>query len=59
MIAAGIESGSCQWTTGVLARDLTGSGLAVSMSMVTLEGVGEGTFAELTEDMLEGTKWLP
>ena len=37
---------------GVSAEDLTGSGLAASMSMVKLEGVGEGIFAELAEDML-------
>ena len=51
-IAEGIESGSCQWTTGVLAWALTGSGSAVSMLMVKLEGVGEGMFTELVEDML-------
>ena len=28
------------------------------MSTVKLEGVGEGMFAELAEDMLGGTKWL-
>ena len=44
---------------GVSAEDLTGSGLVVSMSTVKLEGVGEGIFAELAEDMLGGTEWLP
>ena len=52
-MATGIERGSCLWTTGASADDLTGSGLAMSMSTVKLEGVGEGMFAELTEDMLE------
>ena len=28
------------------------------MSTVKLEGVGEGMFAELAEDMLGGTGWL-
>ena len=53
-MAAGMERGSWQWTTGVLAIDLIGGGSAVSMSTVKLEGVGEGMFAELAEDMLEG-----
>ena len=57
-IAAGIESGSCQWTTGVSAEDLTGSGSVASMLMVKFEGVGEGMFAELDEDMLGETEWL-
>ena len=58
MIAEGIESSSCWWTTGVSAGDLMGSGSAVSMLMVKLEGVGEGMFAELAEDMLREIKWL-
>ena len=53
MIAEGIERGSCWWTTGVLAKDWMGSGSAASMLTVKLEGVGEGMFAELGEDMLE------
>ena len=56
-IAAGIERGSCQWTTGVSACNLIGRGLAVSMSMVKLDGVGEGMFAELAEDMLGKIGW--
>ena len=51
-IAAGMERGSWRWTTGVSAADLMGRGLAVSMLTVKLEGVGEGMFAELAEDML-------
>ena len=51
-MVAGMERGSWQWTTGVLAVDLIGRGLAVSMLTVKLEGVGEGMFAELAEDML-------
>ena len=58
-ITEGIESSSCQWTTGVLAWYLTGSGSVVSMSTVKLEGVGEGMFAELAEDMLGEIEWLP
>ena len=57
-MVAGMERGSCWWTTGVLAVDLIGSGLVVSMSTVKLEGVGEGMFTELAEDMLEGIGWL-
>ena len=53
-----MERGSWQWTTRVSAADLTGSGLAVSMSTVKLEGVGEGMLAELVEDMLEENRWL-
>ena len=56
-MAAGIERGSCLWTTGVSADDLTGSGSVVSMSTVKLEGTGEGILAELVEDMLEGSRW--
>ena len=52
VMAVGIESGSWQWTTRVLAMDQTGSGSAASMSTVKLEGVGEGMLAELAEDML-------
>ena len=52
-IAAGMERGSCQWTTGVSAADLIGRGSVVSMLTVKLEGVGEGMFTELVEDMLE------
>ena len=51
-MVAGMERGSWQWTTGVLAANLIGRGSAVSMSTVKLEGVGEGMFAELAEDML-------
>ena len=58
MISAGIESGSCQWTTGVSAEDWMGSGSAASMLTVKLEGVGEGMFAELEEDMLGEIEWL-
>ena len=53
-MAAGMERGSWQWTTGVSVDDLIGRGSAVSMSTVKLEGVGEGMSAELVEDMLEG-----
>ena len=56
-MATGIERGSCLWTTGVSADDLTGSGLAMSMLTMKLEGVGEGMFTELTEDMLEMIGW--
>ena len=38
--------------------DLTGSGSAVSISTVKLEGTGEGMLAELAEDMLQGNGWL-
>ena len=51
MIAAGIEMGSCLWTTGVSAWDQTGRASAVSMLTVKLEGVGEGMFVEFAEDM--------
>ena len=57
-MVAGMERGSCRWTTGVLVVDLIRSGSAVSMSTVKLEGVGEGMFAELAEDMLRGIRWL-
>ena len=57
-MAAGMERGSCLCTTGVLADDLMGSGSVVSMSMVKLEGTGEGMLAELADDMLEEHKWL-
>ena len=56
-IAAGIERGSCLWTTGVSACDLIGRGSAASMLTVKLDGVEEGMFAELAEDMLEGIGW--
>ena len=56
-IAAGIERGSCLWTTGVSVCDLIRRGLAASMSTVKLDGVGEGMLAELAEDMLEGIGW--
>ena len=56
-IAAGIERGSCLWTTRVSVSDLIGRGLAASMLTVKLDGVGEGMFAELAEDMLEGIGW--
>ena len=36
----------------VSAVDLIGRGSAVSMLTVKLEGVGEGMFVELAEDML-------
>ena len=52
-IAAGIERGSCLWTTRVSVCNLIRRGLAASMSTVKLDGVGEGMFAELAEDMLE------
>ena len=51
-ITAGIEMGSCLWTTGVSAQDQMGRALVVSMLMVKLEGVGEGMFAELAKDMV-------
>ena len=51
-IVVGMERGSWQWTTGVSAADLIGRGSAVSMLTIKLEGVGEGMFAELAEDML-------
>ena len=54
VMAAGMERGSLQWTTGVLIGDLIGRGSVVSILTVKLEGVGEGMFAELAEDMLEG-----
>ena len=54
MMAAGMERGSWQWTTGVLVDDLIRRGSAVSILTMKLEGVGEGMFAELVEDMLEG-----
>ena len=57
-MVAGMERGSWRWTTGVLAVDLIGRGSAVSMSTVKLEGVGEGMFAELAEDMLRRIGWL-
>ena len=57
-MAVGMERGSCWWTTGVSVVDLIGSGSAVSMSMVKLEGMGEGMFAELAEDMLGRIGWL-
>ena len=57
-IVAGMERVSWQWTTGVSVDDLIGRGLAVSMLTVKLEGVGEGMFAELAEDMLERVGWL-
>ena len=56
-IAAGMERGSWWWTTGISVDDLIGRGSAVSMSTVKLEGVGEGMFAELAEDMLERVGW--
>ena len=56
-ITAGIERGSCLWTTGVSVCDLIGRGSAESMSTVKLDGVGEGMFAELADDMLEGIGW--
>ena len=52
MIAAGMEMGSWWWTTGVLAWGRMGMASAVSMLTVKLEGVGEGMFAELTEDIV-------
>ena len=58
-IATGMEMGSCWWTTGVSAWGQTGRASAVSMSMVKLEGVGEGMFAELVEDIVEWGRWLP
>ena len=48
----GIERQSCLWTTGVSTWGQVGSSLAMSMSMVKLEGVGEGMFVELAEDMV-------
>ena len=56
-IAAGMEKGSWQWTTGVSVDNLIGRGSVVSMSTVKLEGVGEGMFTELAEDMLEKVGW--
>ena len=56
VMAAGMERGSWQWTTGVSAVDLIGRGSAVSISTIKLEGVGEGMFAELAEDILEGMR---
>ena len=53
-MAAGMERGSWQWTTGVLVDNLTRRGSVVSILTMKLEGVGEGMFAELVEDMLEG-----
>ena len=53
-MAAGMERGSWQWTTGVSIDNLIGRGSVASISTVKLEGVGEGMFAELAEDMLEG-----
>ena len=50
--SGGIERQSCLWTTGVLTWGQVGSGLAMSMSTVKLEGVGEGMFAELSDDMV-------
>ena len=55
VMAAGMERGSCQWTTGVSIDDLIRRGSVASISTVKLEGVGEGMFAELAEEMLEGT----
>ena len=57
-IAVGMESGSCQWTTRVLAANLIGRGSVVSMSTMKPEGVGEGMLAELAEDMFQGIGWL-
>ena len=57
-MAAGMERGSWWWTTGVSADNLIGRGSVVSMSTMKLEGVGEGMFAELAEDMLEQIGWL-
>ena len=57
-MAAGMERGSWQWTTGVSAVALIGRGLAVSMLTEKLEGVGEGMFAELAEDIFERVGWL-
>ena len=51
-IAAGIERGSCLWTTRVSVCDWIGRGLVASMSTMKLDGVGERMFAELAEDML-------
>ena len=56
-MAAGMERGSWQWTTGVSVCNLIGRGSAESISMVKLEEVGEGMFAELVEDMLERIGW--
>ena len=52
MIAARIERGSCWWTTGVLAWGQAEMVSAISMLTVKLEGVGEGMFVELAEDMV-------
>ena len=57
-MAVGMERGSCLWTTGVSADDLTGSGLVVSMLTVKLEGTGEGMLAELVDNMLKEDRWL-
>ena len=43
---------------GVSADNLTGSGSAVSILTVKLEGTGEGMLAELVEDMLARIGWL-
>ena len=53
-----MERGSWRWTTGVSVVNWIGSGSVVSMLTVKLEGVGEGMFAELAEDMLRGIGWL-
>ena len=47
----GTERQSCLKTTGVSAWGRVGSALVMSMSMVKLEGQGEGKLAELAEDM--------
>ena len=52
MTSEGIERQSYLWTTGVSALDCMGSGLAMSMLTMKLEGVGEGMFTELAEDMV-------
>ena len=57
-MVVGMERGSWQWTAGVLVDDLIGRGLAVSISTVKLEGVGEGMLAELGEDMMREIGWL-
>ena len=51
-ISEGIGRQSCLWTTGVLACGGTGRASVTSMSTMRLEGVGEGMFAELAEDMM-------
>ena len=53
-MVVGMERGSWWWTTGVSVDNLIRRGLVVSISTMKLEGVGEGMFAELAEDMLEG-----